>query len=378
MISDIKNYLSSFYHGFNDWRTNRKIIVIESDDWGSIRMPDRRTYDLLIKKGYDLNGRPFERFDSIASETDFEHLLSTLSQFSDKKGKQPVVTLNVITGNPDFERIEGNSFSKFFVEDFTETIERYNRNKLSTWNDAVKSGMLYPQFHGREHVNVFSWLNSLQDHQNEEVEAFYLGLMGIPPKNSPYLGNQHQIAFNYDTSDPEKITYIGESIKDGIKRFKKFFGFLPESFIAPAYTWDNLIEGKLIDNGIKILQGGRYQILPLSGKRIKHSMGEKKRKLTYLVRNAFFEPSTIIDTSQREQMLGQLIKRTDVLFAQRRPVVIGSHRLNYVGVLDERNRIVNLYLLKRYLSHILKKYPDIEFLTTVELAKLISNEDSNT
>jgi len=26
------------------WRTNRKIVVIESDDWGSVRMPSREVY----------------------------------------------------------------------------------------------------------------------------------------------------------------------------------------------------------------------------------------------------------------------------------------------------------------------------------------------
>ena len=26
------------------WRTNRHIVVIESDDWGSIRMPSKEVY----------------------------------------------------------------------------------------------------------------------------------------------------------------------------------------------------------------------------------------------------------------------------------------------------------------------------------------------
>ena len=34
------------------WRTNRHIVVIESDDWGSIRMPSKEVYDKLLKEGY--------------------------------------------------------------------------------------------------------------------------------------------------------------------------------------------------------------------------------------------------------------------------------------------------------------------------------------
>jgi hypothetical protein len=31
------------------WRTNRKIIVIESDDWGATRMYDRQAFKVLTK-----------------------------------------------------------------------------------------------------------------------------------------------------------------------------------------------------------------------------------------------------------------------------------------------------------------------------------------
>ena len=36
------------------WRTKRKLIVLESDDWGSIRMPSVEAYNNLQKAGIDL------------------------------------------------------------------------------------------------------------------------------------------------------------------------------------------------------------------------------------------------------------------------------------------------------------------------------------
>lgn len=42
------------------WRTNRHIVVIESDDWGSIRMPSVEEYDTLVKKGVTLGKYGYE------------------------------------------------------------------------------------------------------------------------------------------------------------------------------------------------------------------------------------------------------------------------------------------------------------------------------
>lgn len=36
------------------WCTNKKIVVIESDDWGSIRMPSLSSFEKLEKLGLDL------------------------------------------------------------------------------------------------------------------------------------------------------------------------------------------------------------------------------------------------------------------------------------------------------------------------------------
>ena len=37
------------------WRTNRKLIVIESDDWGSVYMSDKRALEEMKEKGNHLH-----------------------------------------------------------------------------------------------------------------------------------------------------------------------------------------------------------------------------------------------------------------------------------------------------------------------------------
>ena len=37
------------------WRTNRKIVVFESDDWGSTRMRSKLDYEYFLKKGFEVD-----------------------------------------------------------------------------------------------------------------------------------------------------------------------------------------------------------------------------------------------------------------------------------------------------------------------------------
>ena len=87
------------------WRTNFKIIVIESDDWGSIRMPSREVYKKCLNAGYRVDKNPYERYDSLLSQKDLELLFDLLIQFRDRNGNHPIITANCVVANPDFEKI---------------------------------------------------------------------------------------------------------------------------------------------------------------------------------------------------------------------------------------------------------------------------------
>ena len=82
----------NFFVNFFGWRTNRKIVVIESDDWGSIRMPSKDVYNKCLKAGYPVNLNPYEKYDSLASKDDLEILFDLLSEFKDSNGRNPVIT----------------------------------------------------------------------------------------------------------------------------------------------------------------------------------------------------------------------------------------------------------------------------------------------
>lgn len=106
------------------WRTKRHIVVIESDDWGSIRMPSIEVYDKLIKDGVRLGKYGYEKVDTIASRDDLEKLFEVCDSFKDINGRPVVITANAVVANPDFQKIKESGFSTYFYEPITTTMER--------------------------------------------------------------------------------------------------------------------------------------------------------------------------------------------------------------------------------------------------------------
>ena len=116
MIDRLKHSANLCLTNIKGWKTNRKIVVIESDDWGSIRMPSTEVYLKCLAAGYPVDKNPYERFDSLASEEDLDMLFNVLTQFKDINNKNPQITANCVVANPDFEKIKNDKFEKYYFE----------------------------------------------------------------------------------------------------------------------------------------------------------------------------------------------------------------------------------------------------------------------
>ena len=66
-------------------------------------------------------------------------------------------------------------------------------------------------------------------------------------------------------------------------------------------------------------------------------------------------------------MTEALIKQIDSIFAQRKIAVFSTHRINYVGGIDEKNSSRNLKILDEFLTQMLRKYPDVVFVSSDKL-----------
>ena len=109
-MSRIKSFLLKNFINARGWRNKRKIIVIESDDWGTVRMHSKEAYDALLQKGYPVDQCGYNRNDALESNKDLEGLRDMLLTVSNKKGQYPVITMNTIMTNPDFEKIKEEKY----------------------------------------------------------------------------------------------------------------------------------------------------------------------------------------------------------------------------------------------------------------------------
>ena len=74
----IKQGLVGHIKNIPGWRTNRKILVFESDDWGSIRTKSAESLDALKRKGFEVDKCHYMQNDSLASEDDLQELFNLL------------------------------------------------------------------------------------------------------------------------------------------------------------------------------------------------------------------------------------------------------------------------------------------------------------
>ena len=378
MINSLKSTLSRNITNASGWKTDRKIIVIESDDWGSIRMPNlkvKRSYESI---GYNLNKNPYCKFDTLANSEDLEVLFGTLSKFKDKEGRNLVMTLNTVMGNPSFNKILDSGFNDYFYEPFIDTLNQYypNDNVFKTWNQGIKEGLIKPQYHGREHVNVPLWLIELKNNNKPLVDAFNLSFWGIPEET--YRPLNLNIQASYDSSKKEHLEFYKNSISEGLELFEKIFGFKSSTFIANNYIWSSELNKLLDKKGVIGLQGMKYQKLPLSieYKRSKKGVYTGKKNnfgQVHLVRNCIFEPSLFKTNFDN---IGKCIEQIEQAFFFNKPAIITSHRLNYIGEISKKNRAGNIRDLKSLLESIQKKWPNVEFLSSDELIDYIKNKSA--
>lgn len=366
------------YLNLKSFKADKPYLIIESDDWGSLRTKNNKTKDKLTKINQASSKNSFTLLDSIATAEDLYNLYEVLGSVRDKLGNPSCLTANVCTANPDFDKIKAYDFKTFFYKPFTEALDEYSENEslFKIWQKGYKENFFKPQLHGREHVHALAWLNELKAGNKDLIKAFQLESWGIIYE-SDILQKRKNLQASLDFYYLEnESNYHKEWINDGASIFKSAFGYHSKSFIAPAYTWHSDLNQILADTQIKTLQGIKLQYQPRkknkSGyKQIPHYTGEmhKKSGLIYTTRNAFFEPHAAPNKDWVDICLSGVKKAFD----HNMPAIVGSHRINYVGRLDEKHRDKNLKMMKTILKQIKKSYPSVEFIDSGELANKLTN-----
>jgi len=353
------------------WRTRRKIIVIESDDWGSIRMPSHTAYEQLQSQGVELtrgDGRRYNLYENLATSNDLSALFELLTNFKDIYNNTAVFTAVSVVANPDFKKIKSNGFQEYFFEPFTDTLKRTPgcEHSFDLWKEGIQKCLFVPQFHGREHLNVAVWMRALQQSDPHTLAAFEQGCWGF--------SNQHRLGINYQAAfDLEYMADLEgqkEVIRSGLQLFEQLLGYKASFFVPPNGPFNNELEGVAAKEGIQFMSAAKIQHESLGDgktRKVFHWLGQQNKfGQQYITRNCFFEPS-----QPGKDWIDCCLKDIEIAFCWHKPAVISSHRVNYIGSLDQGNRDRGLVNLKQLLQTIQKKWPDVEFITSDQLGKIM-------
>lgn len=377
--------MSSFLTKCKDWyiarrgfHTNRHLVVIESDDWGSIRMPSAEVFRSLQKNGDQPENDAFLRNDCLENEAELTALFSVLTSVRDKNGNPAVMTANFAMANPDFDKIDSIN-GIYFFEPFTKTYKRYypDHDVFACVQDGIKSSCFVPQLHCREHMNVNRWMNDLKQQKKDTIVAFQNHMIGIGSSFSRENPFGYMDAFNSNfTSDAE----LSDIVHEAMMLFENTFGKKSETFVASCFVWNDSLEDSLDKVGVHGLQSGCWQNVP-SGiengnamKRRLHFLGQENRiGQIYTVRNCRYEPAYQQNPTESAKECFDQIMRA---FHNRKPAIINSHRFNYIGSINRENACRNLKGLSWLLQTIVKTVPDTEFTSTPNLLKIMKQSDA--
>ncbi len=353
------------------------VIVIESDDWGTIRMKDRKVLNSIQNIERSWADDPYMQLDRLESNDDVESLFEVLLRHRDSHGNYACITANCILQNPDFKAIKESNFERFVGVSLMNIIDEYPDcdRVLNIQKRGIELGLFFPQFHGREHIHIRRWLDGLKRDISFLRKAFEFGLISFhQTKKLPC------VAYFMDAMNPvdkQNLTEIVHIVKDGLEMFHQQWGYRSDTMIAPCYFWNSSMEAELESSGIGAFQGLRIQKHSDVGaskqafKKIPHKQFSKNKSgQFYFVRKAFFEPSLNPNKDWVDACLAEISKA----LSRDNVAIICSHRLNYIGSINRDNRDRNLGNLDNLLRKIKQKFPDCLFANSSGLLDQLKNQ----
>lgn len=351
--------------------TSRKLVVFSVDDYGNVRVGSKKAREEMDKAGLKIKSR-FDAFDALENREDLESLFETLNSVKDIHGNPAVFTPFALPCNIDFEAMEAHNNDTYRYELLPDTLNKLPEYKgtWDLWREGLAKGLLAPQFHGREHLNlkVFSYLLERKDYE-----------LSICLKNRSYtsISSRPFPAINYtaafDFQEPAENIELARIISDGLLKFEDVFGRKAVHFMPPTSKIHPSAYPVLLQGGIKFLDIGLWHKQHQGNNRYSSTLNFSGRKnrvgQVFLVRNCVFEPT---DTSDATAAINTCMKQIQAAFDCHKPAVISSHRVNYCGHIDQRNRRQGIKALRELLRKISDRWSDVEFVSSEQMVEIMN------
>jgi len=365
----IKRQIADNLKNLRGWRTPRKLVAFAVDDYANVRVASPAARERVIEAGLDLSGQ-MDRFDAMETRQDLEALFEVLDGVRDRRDRPAIFTAYSLSANPDFDRVLEQG--EYRYETVPDTFERLAVEQphaydgaWSLWLEGIERGLIKPQFHGREHLNVQLFERKLARRDpalmaNLENRSL-TGLVDEP--DMPGVGFTHAFGL-HGRGELERHEAI---LRDGFDLFERVWGFRSRTFTPPAQKLHPdlfpVVEecGSIsIDKPLRCaraLGDGAYL------REINRSGRQRGQNHVTVVRNVVFEPGKDMGFEPVERAVRQIA----AAFRWRKPAIVSSHRVNFCGHLDQANRRQGLEALRSLLTQITARWPEVEFVSVDRL-----------
>lgn len=355
-------------------KTNRRLVVICADDYGSIRVRDKKAYEILLKAGIAVDKTRYG-YDTVCTAEDLHKLFDVLTSVKDLNGHHACFTPFANIANPDFEKIRISGFREYYREPFTATMDRLGTAYAGAhdlWRQGIAEGIFIPEYHGTEHINVRRFMSALQNGHKSTMLAFENESVCVPhlPGESP-VSNDTAVFDIEHTSDNEPLM---EDIKVGLTMFERFLGYRSCQFTPGAGIYSPLLHKTLSENGIKSIHVNRWKAYPLGdgvySRKFLYTGKKNESGQYYIVRNCPFEP--FLDDKRRNNNAAAIcLENIAAAFRWNAPALVSTHRVNFAGAIEPSHRDESLEQLSILLHEIVKRWPNAEFVSGRDMASIL-------
>ena len=310
------------------------VVIFESDDWGA---------------------GPLDQTAAL------KNLREILSNFKDRLGRSPVVTLGIILATADTKRIRDARGTEYFSASLLEPVYA---PLLEEIHAGVLQGIFALHLHGMEHY----WPQALmQAAAKDKNIRDWLQSDDIPSTES--LPSPLQSRWTDASVLPSRALEseaLHSAVSEEARLFVTCFNVRPHVAVATTFVWNEEVEAAWAKEGIDVITtpGARNTCREATGKPggVDKQManGElSKYGQVYLVRDVYFEP-----------LLGHLPERLANDARERarlgRPCLVEMHRFNFIGAAEKCE--ANVRTLKKALEELQYAFPETRFLNSLELA----------
>jgi len=334
-------------------RFDRPLVLFQSDDWGRAGVRDREGWEELRAAGLNLGEKPYD-FYSLETADDLHALGDVLRKHRDSTGRRPVMVMNFIMANLDFDRCLVSGQRQIPLRPLTEGLPGAWRRPqlLEAYRQGIRERMFFPALHGLTHFCEPAVARELETEgeRSQLLQTMWRAQTPYIHWRMPWIGYEYwdpgmRPAHQFLQLDDQRA-----AIERAAKIFRELFAVSPFSACAPGYRANADSRTAWFETGVRVVQHG-------PGVRRGPYLDEKG--MVSVFRTVEMEPAT------ERCDLERLVKRVEQCFADGLPAVISIHSINFHSTIqDFRNP--TLTLLDECLT-VLDKWPDLLYVHDADL-----------